>query len=54
MTIMLRLLGEVQERLDIASREDPALLDRRRRELDPRQLMQACATTCSATSATRS
>ena len=40
MTVMLRLLGEVQDRLDVASREDPALLDRLQDELDPRQLMQ--------------
>jgi hypothetical protein len=41
MTVMLRLLGELQDRLDITSREDPALLDRLQRELDPRQLMQS-------------
>jgi uncharacterized membrane protein len=41
MTVVLRLLGEVQDRLDIASREDPALLDRLQKELDPRQLMQS-------------
>lgn len=40
MTVMLRLLGEVQDRLDIASREDPELLDRLQQELDPQQLMQ--------------
>jgi uncharacterized membrane protein len=41
MTVMLRLLAEVQGRLDIASREDPALLDRLQTELDPKQLMQS-------------
>lgn len=41
MTVMLRLLGEVQDRLEIASREDPVLLERLQRELDPKQLMQS-------------
>jgi uncharacterized membrane protein len=41
MTIMLRVLGELQDKLDIASREDPALLERLQQELDPRQLMQS-------------
>jgi uncharacterized membrane protein len=41
MTVMLRLLREVQDRLDITSREDPALLDRVKDELDPRQLMES-------------
>ena len=41
MSAMLRLLGEVQERLDIANREDPALMERLQRDLDPRQLMQS-------------
>jgi uncharacterized membrane protein len=41
MTVMLRLLAEVQGRLDITSREDPALLDRLQTELDPKQLMQS-------------
>jgi uncharacterized membrane protein len=41
MSAMLRLLGEVQERLDIGSREDPALMERLQRDLDPRQLMQS-------------
>jgi hypothetical protein len=40
-TVMLRLLGEVEDRLDIASREDPALLDRLQRELDPGQRLQS-------------
>ena len=41
MTVMLRLLGEVQDRLDITSREDPALLERLQHELDPEQLLQS-------------
>jgi len=41
MTVMLRLLREVQDKLDITSREDPVLLDRMKDELDPRQLMES-------------
>jgi uncharacterized membrane protein len=41
MTVMLRLLSEVQGGLDIPSRVDPALLDRLQNELDPKQLMQS-------------
>lgn len=41
MTVTLRLLGEMQDRLGIASREDPDLLDRLQHELDPRQLMRS-------------
>jgi uncharacterized membrane protein len=41
LTVMLRLLGEVQAKLHVASREDAGLLDRLQDELDPRQLMQS-------------
>lgn len=39
MTVMLRLLGEVQDKLGIASGEDRALLEELRRELDPKTLL---------------
>lgn len=41
MTMMLRLLREVQEGLQIPTGQDPRVLDRLQRNLDPQQLMQS-------------
>lgn len=40
MTVTLRLLSEMQDKLEVVSREDPDLLDQLQHELDPKQLVQ--------------